>query len=201
MNKTSTQIVAKEGWATVAICYILFLLFISLESDFFALLFLVLGFFALYFYRNPERIPQERDKKAILSPIDGKVVSITNQEAATVITIQKGFTDCAILRAPIEGAMQEIIVSKGLTSTNDELAQKINEKATFNIGTLSIKVVSKLFENNGILYKNEQTELYAGERIGFLRLGTIELSIPHTELKVGLEDNVNAGVTVLGYMK
>lgn len=201
MNKTSTLIIAKEGWVSIAICYTLFLLFISLESSFFALIFLALGFFALYFYRNPERIPEERDKKAILSPVDGKVVSITNQEESTVITIQKGLTDCALLRAPVEGRIEDIKLLKGLTSTNNNIAKEINERATFNIGALSIKVVSKLFENDGILYKKEPGELYAGERIGFLRFGIVELNIPHTKLKIGLGDSVKAGVTILGYTK
>jgi len=199
VSNTTTQIVAKEGWLLVALLYVAFLVFVSSELEILAFISIVALFAALYFYRNPERVPEEKDKNAIIAPIDGEVVSIKNTQTKTVIKIKKGFGDLLFIRSPIEGDIKESKRVNGISATNEDIARCINEKASITIGETKLTILSILFENGAILYEQKDNSLIRGERVGILRYGYVELEIPHMTLKVAQGDKVKSGTTLIGY--
>ena len=74
-----TEIILKEGYPYIAVTGGLFLISLLFR---FPLLVQIITFalfaFMVFFFRNPERIPEDDSKGAVISPSDGVVTEITN---------------------------------------------------------------------------------------------------------------------------
>lgn len=199
-SSTSTQIIAKEGWISIGTLYVLFLLFVSLELELLSFLAIVLLFFIIAFFRNPERTPDDKDRKAIITPIDGKITAIQNCDNKTTITIKNTLFDTHFLRAPIDGEANSIKHINGLSTSHKALAKNINEQLHLCIGSIDITAISHHFQNPTLLYNTEEVKMLAGERIGFLRCGEVSISFPHTPLRVSVGDKVLSGRSTLAFL-
>ncbi len=204
---TTTEPIVKEGWKYLFVSLLLFM--VSLYLDFLPWVGLFLVLITLYIFRNPERIPAEDDKLALLSPIDGKITNISkvtfeNGEEFLRVEIQKKALDTVLLRAPTALNIKESRRIHGLFIENTSYLQKklgerviLRSKSEFAdivmiiyAGMLNTKL--ELFKNIG--------PLRLASRFGFLLDGSIELLLPvDTRIKVSVHSKVKAGESVLGY--
>lgn len=206
-SHTSTEIIAKEGWKYVGIFAILFL--ISLCMGFFEWVFLSLLLITIYIFRNPERIPAEDDKTALLAPNDGNISNISKiilQDGGEFIKleIRKSLFSVSLLRAPIASTISNTKRIHGLfLNIEDKLSKKLGERAiiTLKSDSKSIFLIARagFFSRSIDLFKSIGPLKFA-QRFGLLLDGSIELLLPiDMRIKVSVGDDVRAGESVLGY--
>lgn len=212
---TTTQIVAKEGMPLVFGLWSLTLLILLFGESFFAKLFLLgLSAAVFYIFRNPERVPMERGAKVLMAPADGRITSILKvtegpfcNEERLLVSIETSLFNVPIIRSAVSGVVEEAIVKKGAFLPQTQvLAKKLNERALLLIRMddetrILLKLVSGSFGNKIGLYPKKEQRIEAGERIGFMIDGLVELYLPlSARIKVGLGDEVRAGESILGYL-
>ncbi|PWT92522.1 MAG: phosphatidylserine decarboxylase family protein, partial [Acidobacteria bacterium] len=125
--------IAKEGYP-----YIITLFVISAALLFFrfywiggALLFLTL--FIAFFFRDPERVFSGKGRE-VLSPADGKVVSIRKEDGKDVISIFLSVFDVHINRAPVAGKVTKVEYTRGkFLAAFDERASLENERNSISM--------------------------------------------------------------------
>lgn len=205
---TSTQILAKEGWLYCLLALVAFLF--AYVFSFFSFFFFLLLLGTLFSYRNPERIAEEEDERSLLSPMDGKITNISkinlhDGSEALRIVIRKSLLDVGVLRAPIAMTIDDVKNRFGLfMDSSSALFADLSERKslTCNNQFASIKlIISAGLWSQSIAVFHKAGAFKSGERIGFLREGEVALLLPlDTRVKVSLNDEVKAGMTILGYL-
>jgi len=174
---------------------------------------LILFFAIAYFYRDPER-KIKLVKGAILSPADGKIVSI--EEGVEVKDIKGKFKkvsiflslfDVHIQRMPIDGSIESIKRIKGtfLPAFKSEAGEKNSQNIFVIKGEIPIvvKQIAGFFVQKAVAWVKEGDSLKAGDRIGMIRFSSrVEIYLPSSvtlDIVVGMK--VFAGETIIGYIK
>ena len=132
--------VAQEGFFPISVAFVTSCIFFLFD---FELLFLLsfASFIALLFiFRNPERELPSFEKASLLSPADGRVVSIEELETphnslyAYKVVVESTLAHVAILRSPANVTLKSVTTYKGTrTSRESKLFSDLNEcsKLTF----------------------------------------------------------------------
>lgn len=190
----------------------------------------LLALFLLNFYRNPERkIP--KGGNIIVSPADGRVISIISTKSSRVriskgflgkiktladdvssqcyvISIFMSPLDVHYNRSPIGGIVKSIRHTKGKFFEAYNLEKSLqNEKNEIIIQNKDIKV--KVIQIAGFLarrircFVHENQKINKGEKIGMISLGSqTTIVLPSgVDLKVKLNDKVNAGSSIIAVLK
>jgi phosphatidylserine decarboxylase len=191
-----TLILAREGlWANL----ILFALAIGALFASFAIvsaLFFLGLIYTLWFFRNPERIPDERDALVFIAPIDGEVANIERADESAKITIKTGAFDSRLIRSPVQAKSISSFVSHGIAGAEGYLSQ--TEIVTLN-GELSVTFLPSFKPSRFYALKNGS---YLGERLGFFYGGEAIISLPKNgDVKVAIGAKVRAGETALGFAR
>lgn len=174
------------------------------------LLLLLLGF-VLFFFRDPERRPNQ-DPGAILAPADGRVVAVDivpecpfSSRPMRRIAIFLSVFDVHVNRAPVDGTVTKIEYTPGsfLDARRKEAAER-NERQDWWIdsprGMVGVRQISGLVARRIVRWVGAGTPVRAGERIGMIRFGSrTELYLPE-ECRILVEPGrvVHAGETVVG---
>jgi len=205
---TSTQIIAKEGWNQIVFTFMVFLL--SYALSFFTWIFFLIFIATLYSYRNPERIQEEDDGHCIVAPMDGVIsdiskISLRDGSEALRVVIRKSFFDVGVLRAPLSMEVVDVKKRFGLfMASSSPLFSRLSDRKTFTCKSTdaSIKmVISAGLWSQKITLFSKTGSFKSGERLGFLRDGEVALLLPlDTRVKVSLNDEVKAGMSILGYL-
>jgi phosphatidylserine decarboxylase len=171
--------------------------------------------FTLYFFRDPERIPEKNldTKHLVLAPADGRIVTIENvREApfingnAIQISIFLSIFDVHVNRIPANGVLRQVDYRPGAyhIAWHPKASEK-NEHAAFGLehpsGTrLYFKQIAGLVARRIIYHVEEGDTVHAGERFGVIRFGSrMDVLVPSTvSLEVEEGDRVRAGLSVLG---
>src|SRR5271157_1900477 len=173
---------------------------------------LLLAFFFLWFFRDPERaIPQEAG--AVVSPGDGKVtdVSTVTQGNArqTRISIFLSVFDVHVNRSPIAGVVREIRYQRGqfLNAMNKVSAEQ-NEQ---NIVTLEgddgqvvvFKQIAGLLARRIVFHPKVGDRLERGQRVGLIKFGSrVDVLLEAAASpQVSIGDRVRGGTSVLAYLR
>ena len=162
----------------------------------------------IYVYRNPKREITVLKKDSVLSPVDGKVISIkniNNTEYSYKIEIDSKFSNIGILRTPIAGTVVNIEILHGaMLSDNTPLSKKINEFSSIiikdeNLNSIKVEHLSKLsFEPISIDVHCEQ-KLACGARYGFMMNGITTIYMPKdSQINLSVGDDIIASKTVIG---
>ena len=198
--------IAKAGCKFILFFLILFVL--SLLFGILPLLFAILLFLGLYFFRDPEREPFSDDKLALLSPIDGKIKEISasnfdNNEVAKIV-IEKSFFDVGTLRAVSDVKVAEIRKRHGLFLCQAmKISEFLNERAIIRFEKENIKFVMKIIAGalSRSLEISNVTSLKASRKFGFLGSGEVILYLPRdTKICVSVGESVKAA-SLLGYFE
>ena len=207
-----TEMILKEGYPfifTSGALFILSLIF-HLNGLLQLILFLIFAFF-VYFFRNPERIPEESAKNAIISPSDGEIIEIVETKAPILnkemikISIRLSIFDVHVQRSPISGEISAKEYIHGMfLSLNSEKASELNEQNRVLFKNESEIVVNQIagFITRRIVNFKDLGKVSLGERYGMIMFGSqVDLYVPKgTKLKVTEFQKVKAGESLIGFL-
>jgi phosphatidylserine decarboxylase len=172
-----------------------------------AVVLVCLALFVFSFFRDPERvIPSEPG--AIVSPGDGRVVVVTDEEDAgrpgKRISIFLAVWNVHVNRAPAAGIITKLEYRPGkFLAAMRERASMENEQNVFTLSTDSGEMVFKqiagLIARRVVSWKREGERVARGERIGLVRFGSrVDVWVPKdAEILVRVGENVKGGSSVL----
>jgi phosphatidylserine decarboxylase len=170
----------------------------------------LVALFVFYFFRDPARISPAGDH-FILSPADGKIVFVGNAKErdflgsdSTQISIFLSPFDVHINRVPISGKVRYFEYVKGdyLVAFHEKAPEK-NERTIIGIENGNFRIlmlqVAGFIARRIVCSLKVDDDVIAGERFGMIKFGSrVDVIIPtQAEIKVGVNDRVVAGETVL----
>jgi phosphatidylserine decarboxylase len=172
-----------------------------------AVVLVCLAIFVFSFFRDPERvIPAEPG--AIVSPGDGRVVVVTDEEDARRpgkrISIFLAVWNVHVNRSPSAGVITRMEYRPGkFLAAMRERASMENEQNVFTLSTdageMVFKQIAGLIARRVVSWKKEGERVARGERIGLVRFGSrVDVWVPkEAEILVRVGENVKGGSSVL----
>jgi phosphatidylserine decarboxylase len=177
-----------------------------------AVILLVVTLFVVWFFRNPQRNPPEKDG-LVISPADGRVIRIeeTTSDEQPGRTFQKisifmNVFNVHVNRIPCSGKVRFIRYRKGkFLSANLDKASALNERNTVLLQTadgreiMTIQIAG-LIARRIVCWLKEGMQVSRGERFGLIRFGSrVEVFLPlGSTLLVKVGEKVRAGETPIG---
>ena len=170
----------------------------------------VLVFLALFvfsFFRDPDRVIPS-DPGAVVSPADGRVVVVTDEENAghpgQRVSIFLAIWNVHVNRAPASGTIGKMDYRPGkFLAAMRERASFENEQNVFTLSTESGEMVFKqiagLIARRVVSWKKAGEQVMRGERIGLVRFGSrVDVWLPQgAEILVKVGENVKGGSSVI----
>jgi phosphatidylserine decarboxylase len=172
-----------------------------------AAVFIVLGGFIFYFFRDPERsIPA--DPATIVSPADGKVVEIISEDldsrSGRRISIFLSIWNVHVQRAPVAGRIAEVMYRPGrFYGAYRARASGENEQNVIYIdapqGILVFKQIAGAIARRVLCWKRKGEMVARGERVGLIRFGSrVDIWLPvAAEIIVQRGQMVKGGESIL----
>src|SRR5580693_9034317 len=172
-----------------------------------AVVLVLLALFVFSFFRDPERvIPAEPG--AIVSPGDGRVVVVTDEEDAgrpgKRISIFLAVWNVHVNRAPAAGVITRMEYRPGkFLAAMRERASVENEQNVFTLSTdageMVFKQIAGLIARRVVSWKKVGDRVSRGERIGLVRFGSrVDVWVPREAgILVEVGQNVKGGSSVL----
>ncbi|QIB25969.1 phosphatidylserine decarboxylase family protein [Caloranaerobacter azorensis] len=199
--------------------YILLLLAITIITGFINIYVAIIPFifliFVTFFFRNPPR-KIKKDDKIILSPADGKILSITEIDEdeylkckAVKVSIFLSLFNVHVNRTPIAGKVEYIKYRPGkFLPAFKSHASEINERNTIGLNNGDIKVlvhqITGFIARRIVSWVKIGDVLQQGQLYGLIKFGSCtEIVIPadRVELKVKEGDTVKGGLTIIGVIR
>ena len=174
--------------------------------------FLVVTLFVIWFFRNPQRYPPEKDG-LVISPADGRVIRIeeTTSDEQPGRTFQKisifmNVFNVHVNRIPCSGEVRSIRYREGkFLLANLDKASALNERNTVLLQTANGREIitvqiAGLIARRIVCWLKEGMQVSRGERFGLIRFGSrVEVFLPlGSTLLVKIGDKVRAGETPIG---
>jgi len=172
---------------------------------------LLLAFFFLWFFRDPERaIPQEAG--AVVSPGDGKVTDVSTvmvgNQKQTRLSIFLSVFNVHVNRSPIAGVVRDVRYQRGqyLNAMNKASAE-LNEQNIVTVEGDGQKVVFKqiagLLARRIVFYPKAGDRLERGQRVGLIKFGSrVDVVLDASaRVNVKIGDRVKGGASVLAYLQ
>lgn len=168
-------------------------------------IFVALGLFVLYFFRDPERqIPT--GPSAVVSPADGRVVEIVNEplnnRPGKRISIFLSIFDVHVNRAPVAGQVRKVDYHPGkFMGAWKEKASEANEQNVITIaapgGEVTFKQIAGWVARRILCWTRIGDEVRIGQRIGMIRFGSrVDVWLPaDAEILVQRGQHVAGGAT------
>lgn len=155
----------------------------------------------VYFFRDPER----SIGYGVVSPADGRVISVANDRAELRLTIFLGVLDVHVIRSPIAGQFRHGKHIKGARRFAFSKESDKNERYVLNIvgkgETCNLVLIAGAFADRILVYPKFDKDLEKGERVGVIKFGSrVDLAYAaesDCELKVAVGDRVIAGETTI----
>ncbi len=208
--KNESVSIAKEGWPIIGLMAVSAMTFAMFQCYVMAFVFLVLLWFSVFFFRDPERVVPA-DEGIAVSPADGKVVRIRKKEdpmtgeEKTCISIFMNVFSVHVNRSPVAGSLQKIkyFPGKFINAAYDK-ASTDNERCAYLVKDAqgdewTFVQISGLIARRIVCRADEGDELKRGERFGLIRFGSrVDVYIPEGyESAVRIGEQVFAGQSVL----
>jgi phosphatidylserine decarboxylase len=169
----------------------------------------VLTGFAVWFYRDPDRVPPEGEG-IFVSPADGRVVEIgpvphAYTGDAVKVGIFMNVFSVHVNRAPCEGTVEylEYVPGRKIAAFAPK-ASEVNERHLVGLSTrygpVLLVQIAGLLARRIVCRLRRGDILAAGERYGMIRLGSkVDIYLPTSvQLAVKVGDKVYAGKSILG---
>jgi phosphatidylserine decarboxylase len=171
----------------------------------------LLAFFFLWFFRDPERaIPQ--GPGLVVSPADGKVTSVlrvtTPDGEVLRMSIFLNVFNVHVNRSPVAGILRDVRYQKGLylNAMNPESAEKNEQNLAVVVADegyiVSFKQIAGLLARRIVFRPEPGARLERGQRVGLIKFGSrVDVILPgNAEMLVKKGDHVQGGATVLARM-
>jgi phosphatidylserine decarboxylase len=172
---------------------------------------LLLAFFFLWFFRDPERsIPQ--DAGAVVSPGDGKVTDVSpvtlGDQKLTRISIFLSVFNVHVNRSPIAGTIREIRYQRGkfLNAMNHASALDNEQNIVTVEGdgqTVVFKQIAGLLARRIVFNLKVGDRVERGQRVGLIKFGSrVDVLLDAgAALQVKVGDRVQGGASVLAHLQ
>jgi phosphatidylserine decarboxylase len=172
---------------------------------------LLLAFFFLWFFRDPERaIPQETG--AVVSPGDGKVTDVSpvalGDQKLTRISIFLSVFNVHVNRSPIAGTIREIRYQRGkFLNAMDHASASDNEQNIVTVEgdgqTVVFKQIAGLLARRIVFNPKVGDRVERGQRVGLIKFGSRVdvLFDASATLQVKVGDRVRGGASVLAHLQ
>jgi phosphatidylserine decarboxylase len=169
-----------------------------------AFIFVLLAAFMAYFFRDPQRIISD-EADIIVSPADGRVTRVEENENGKFISIFLSPVDVHINRSPIAGTVTKVeyISGKKMPATSND-ASIINERNALTIEGEKITVIctqiAGIVARRIVCWKKTGDQLSLGERFGLIKFSSrTDLQMPaNVDVLVKVDDKVKGGETIIG---
>jgi phosphatidylserine decarboxylase len=180
-----------------------------LTSPLWALPAVLLAFFFLWFFRDPERvIPSVPD--ALVSPADGKVTAVSpvasDEGRRLRISIFLNVFDVHVNRSPLSGIIRDVQYHKGrfLNAMNAASAEQNEQNVVTVAGegqTVVFKQIAGLLARRIVFIKKVGDRVQRGERVGLIKFGSrVDVLLDASaSLQVKVGDKVKGGSSVLAW--
>lgn len=171
--------------------------------------------FTLWFFRDPRRVPPEDASALILSPADGKVIEIVEEdeplylgERARRLSIFLSPLNVHVNRIPIDGVVEyeNYYAGEYLVAWHPK-ASTLNERSEVGMrhpGGMPIlfKQIAGKVARRIVCYAQEGASYRAGDRYGIVKFGSrMDVIVPlDVTFSVKVGDRVTGGETVIGHM-
>jgi phosphatidylserine decarboxylase len=197
----------KEGYYFGLPLLVLGGVFYLLHWNVAAVVAVLLALFVFSFFRDPERVIPV-DAGAVVSPGDGRVVVVTEEENAgrlgKRVSIFLAVWNVHVNRSPAAGTITKMEYRPGkFLAAMRERASVENEQNVFTLSTeageIAFKQIAGLIARRVVSWKKIGDKVARGERIGLVRFGSrVDLWVPkEAEILVKVGDNVKGGSSVL----
>jgi phosphatidylserine decarboxylase len=178
-----------------------------LASPWLAIPCVLLGWFFLWFFRDPDRtVPSTPG--AIVSPADGKVTQVAectvDGSSAVRISIFLNVFDVHVNRSPITGVIRSVRYQKGrFGNAMDPACSDQNEQNIVSVEgeghTVVFKQIAGLLARRIVFTKQVGDPVERGERVGLIKFGSrVDVILePGAVPQTKLGDRVKGGESVL----
>ncbi|MDO5483605.1 MAG: phosphatidylserine decarboxylase family protein [Desulfovibrionaceae bacterium] len=206
--------ITPEGWPCIGLLAFAALIFAILKCWPLALAFLALCWFALHFFRDPERVVPREEGLAV-SPADGKIVRIEQRpdpfsgESVMCISIFMNVFSVHVNRAPVDCVVEDIRYWPGkyLNAALDK-ASTDNERCAYRLrdsegGAWSMVQIAGLIARRIVCRAEAGDSLARGQRYGMIRFGSrVDLYLPSGySPSVRIGEQVFAGQSVVARVR
>ncbi len=168
----------------------------------------VITLFLLFFFRDPKRIPPA-DPDVIVSPADGKVLEIKEDDGIVRVTIFMSLWDVHVNRVPYGGEVESVVYQPGKfmpaykPETHEENEQNIITISS-DIGSYRFRQIAGILARRVVCHLRKGQRVHTGERCGVVKFGSraeVELPADKVDIVVTPGDRVRAGATVIGRVR
>lgn len=201
--------IAKEGWKYIGSSIVLFFLLGFLDLSFLQFFSFIGILFFIFVFRNPERELVNFQDLSVVSPVDGKVISIKelkDEEYGYKIKIESSYLNVSFLRVPMNATVSCVSVKHGARlSKFSNLSNDLNEKAEIvfrDKNSNSLMVVHRLKQSfNGIdIQVINAQKVNQSFRYGLMHTGITTLYLPKNfRLNINIGQEVHAAQNLVGY--
>jgi len=167
-------------------------------------------FLTAQFFRDPERFPP-RGEKLIVSPADGKVISIGEAMESPLspvgirVSIFMSPFNVHVNRSPVDGEITSFEHKEGqYLGAFKPAASRENEQTIIQMktphGAIAFKQIAGFLARRIVFHPKPGDKLVLGDRVGMIRFGSrVDIFFPESvAIKVRLGQMVTAGETVIG---
>jgi phosphatidylserine decarboxylase len=201
----------KDGYKFAAAPVLLGVVAFGLGWNWFGGVLIFLGFFVLFFFRDPNRTPPP-DTNTIVSPADGRVMEVVEEslggKPGRRISVFLSIFDVHVNRSPVAGKITAIEYRTGkFYAAMRGKASAENEQNAFHVATDRGEVVFKQIAGwvarRIICWKSVGDSVVRGERVGMIRFGSrMDIWLPEgVEILVRNGQHVAAGSSALARWK
>lgn len=205
------SIIVKDGYSIIALFLVIALIISIVFHPVWGILPFGIAVFMMFFFRNPTR-KIDYDKSTLLSPADGKVMSVTEfydeeyiDAPAIKVTIFLSVFNVHVNRSPMTGEIKyQRYTCGGFRPAYKSTASFENERHAIGIENDEIKVlviqIAGLLARRIVSWVTLGHDLEQGQRYGMIKFGSsTELVMPkNVDVLVKKGDKVKGGVTVIG---
>ena len=206
--------VASEGWPFIIPLAIVTALLFAFGWKNTAYVSLVLTFFVLFFFRDPQRtVPEGKD--LVVSPADGRVIVIKDvfeptylKQDVKQISIFLSVFNVHVNRSPVGGMVELVKYNPGkFHVASVDKASLDNEQTAMVIASgkhkVLVKQIAGLIARRIICYAKPGDAITAGERYGLIRFGSrVDIFLPKdAEIRVKLGDRIKGARDIIGVLK
>lgn len=213
----------REGYKYISLATILFVAIAWLNHRFLIdipwlywpvlIIFFLLWFWILWFFRIPNRVLTEGDN-LVIAPADGKIVVIEEtveteffKDKRLQVSIFMSPLNVHVNRSPIKGTVEYVKYHPGkyLVAWHPKSSTE-NERTTVVVGnkstTLLMRQIAGALARRICYYVKDGQPIDQNEEFGFIRFGSrVDIYFPvGTQVDVKIGQKVQGGVTILAKM-
>lgn len=201
----------KDGYKFAAGPLLVGVVLLAIHWNWLGGVFLFLGLFVLFFFRDPERTPPS-DPSVIVSPADGRVMEVVDEpfdgKSGRRISVFLSIFDVHVNRSPVAGRIRAIEYRTGkFYAAMRGRASAENEQNAFFVqsdhGEIVFKQIAGWVARRIVCWKTVGDSVIRGERVGMIRFGSrMDIWLPEpVEILVKPGQHIAGGTSALARWK